>query len=329
MERPSNRRLDGVWVLSLISVIGLFVVNIVGFLDTETGSALGCGRQWPLCNNSIVPTFKTEQTIIEFAHRSIVGVVTLLLIVTSIAAWRRYGKWLEVKLFVSLMLGFVFLEAVLGALGVIFSDPPPVLAFHLGVSLVAFVAAVLLMAVVAQIQRALRRDPEQPRIRSGELPKGFRVLAAATLIYTFIAIYIGAYIASIGAGASFRGFPIPMENYQQAGVNFYFDILHRSIALGLVLLCVALVVVAYRARRKDLRWGTWLAVIFVVLQGLSGALLVWTHLSTTAFLFHVSNVSCLFATLSYLWVQSLPEPHRERETVDKAAYRQAPNRFYT
>jgi len=324
----SGRRLDAIWILSLISVIGLLVVNIAGFVDTDTGSALGCGNQWPLCNNSVIPAFHTLQTIIEFAHRSIVSVVTLLLIVTSVLAWRRYGKWLEVKVSISLMLGFVFLEAFLGALGVLIGDSPAVLAVHFGVSMVAFASSVLLMVVLAQIQWALGRHPENPRLRQGALPKGFRLWTGITVVYTYLAMYVGAYIASIGAGDSFRGFPFPTENFQQAGSNFYFDVLHRSIALGLVVLCVGLLVATYRVQRgsQDLKIGAWLACIFVILQGISGGLLVLTHLSMGAFLFHVTNISCLFAVVSCLYVQTLPEPRRTalRETTPSSRRHVAP-----
>ena len=326
-----SNRLDYVWWLSVITLVGLFIVNVAGFMDTETGSALGCGHEWPLCNGSVIPDVWGLRTIIEFAHRAIVGGVTILLLVTSVVAWKKYGGRLEVRVFILTAVGFVFVEALLGALGVLFSDPPAILAIHLGVSLMAFAGIVLLTIVLAQIQRAFAREHEAGsldsqalggnrsksrlahlRLRAGFLPRRFRFWSVFAAVYTFIALYIGAFIASIGAGASFRGFPFPTETLQQAGKNFYFDILHRSVALGLIVLCVVLFVSAYKVRadRPDLFRGASTAIFLVCLQGLSGGLLVYTHLSIPAFLLHVSVVSCLFATLGYLVLQSLPESER-------------------
>lgn len=322
-------RLDGVWWLALISVIGLFVVNIAGFIDTETGSALGCGHQWPLCNNSVIPSAWNVHTIIEFMHRAVVGLITLLLLVTSVGAWRRYGRWIEVRVFVSITMGFVLLEALLGAVGVLVGDPPAVLAIHLGVSLMAFSGIVMLAIVLAQIQKTShsqkahdesmkhesggwseQRQGPRLRLATTGVSKHFRTWAFIAWGYTLVALYVGAYIASIGAGGAFRGFPFPTESYKQVGKYFLFDVLHRSIALGLLVLCIGMFVAAYRVRqtRRDLYKGTLIALILVCMQGLSGGLLVLTHLSIFAFLLHVSIVSCLFVTLGYVSMQLLPEP---------------------
>ncbi|MCF8565430.1 COX15/CtaA family protein [Alicyclobacillus tolerans] len=348
-------RLDYVWWLSLLTLIGLFIVNVAGFVDTETGSALGCGHQWPLCNGSVVPSSWDLQTIIEFAHRAIVGGISLLLIATAILAWRKYGHWLEVRLFILVAVGFVFVEAGLGAIGVLFSDPPAILAIHLGVSLLAFTGVALLTVVLTQIQRVAGKTAAEKTVephakvaaakpqgelhgrhlRSTHMPRHFRFWTYFALGFTFVALYVGAYIANIHAGSWFRGFPFPTESYRVAGVNLLFDILHRSIALGLVSLCIGLLISASRMRkqRKDLYRGAGLAVLFVCMQGMSGGLLVFSHLAIWAFLLHVSIVSCLFATLGYLSLQVSPEPRRrvalkgeERQGAAQAAVEEATHR---
>ncbi|WP_054968200.1 hypothetical protein [Alicyclobacillus ferrooxydans] len=88
------------------------------------------------------------------------------------------------------------------------------------------------------------------------------------------------------------------------------DVAHRTVAFGLLLLCISLLVIAGRARemRRDLFKGSLAALILVCLQAVSGGILIATKLSIPAFLLHVTNVSALFATLAYLSVQVLPEP---------------------
>lgn len=298
--------------LSVITVIGMFIVNVAGFLDTDTGSALGCGRQWPLCNGSVVPSAWSLQTIIEFGHRAIVGFVSFLLIAVAIMAWRKYGRWLEVKIFILIAVGFVALEAFLGAMGVLFSDPPTILALHLGVSLMAFNGIFLLSVVIGQIERGDDSSTVPTALRKPMPNLRFTRWIWPTIIYTLGALYFGAYVANTGAGGAFRGWPFPTESHTAAGSAWVVDVMHRSIALGLLLLIIRITILAYQTRKERPDWlkGAIVSLVLVCMQAISGGILVATHLSTNAFLLHVSVVTCLFASLCYLGLQSLPEPSR-------------------
>lgn len=312
--------------LAILSVVGMFIVNLAGFLDTETHSALGCGREWPLCNGSVIPAKWGLHTIIEFVHRGLVGVVTLLFLVVAIWAWWKYGRFVEVRILAVLAVGFIFLEALLGALGVLFADPPPLLASHFGIALIAFDGVVLLAVVIGQIQRQ-----QQQLVATGQLPGSALYGRAAiprvplrpelpnlrirfwvwfTVVYLYVAMYVGAFVAATGAGAMFRGWPFPTESYGQAGFYFLIDIAHRSFGLGLLILTLWLVVLAHaiRKQRRDLYWGAWTLVVLVCAQAVSGGYLIWSDLSTTAFLIHVSIISILFGTLGYLALQVSAEP---------------------
>lgn len=306
-----TRHLDATWWLTLASGLGLFVVNFMGFVDTETGSALGCGHNWPLCNHQFVPSIWNEHNFFEYTHRVVVMVATVLLVTASVAAWRKYGRWLEVKLFIIIAVGFVVVESIVGAVAVLLpSISPVILAVTLGVSLLSLAASALLVVVLWQIERrpsTIRTQPTQ--LRTKPLPRHFRAWAIITLVYTFAAIYVGAYVAKSGMGVFFQGYPFPTERISTA---FAFDVLHRGIALGLVALITGLFVALsrWRSQRPDLWKGTIVAACLVVLQAASGAVLILTHLSIPAFLLHVSVVSCLFCTLSYLVFQSIPDPGR-------------------
>src|SRR3977135_3646630 len=52
--------------------IGMLLVLVMGAAVTNTGSAEGCGRSWPLCNGQFVPEF-TVATAIEYSHRAVTG----------------------------------------------------------------------------------------------------------------------------------------------------------------------------------------------------------------------------------------------------------------
>ena len=67
----------------------MFVVLVMGAAVTNTGSAEGCGRSWPLCNGRLVPEF-TVSTAIEYSHRAVTGVEGLLVVALTAA---MLGFW--------------------------------------------------------------------------------------------------------------------------------------------------------------------------------------------------------------------------------------------
>src|SRR5262249_31863608 len=109
----------------------MLLVLIMGAVVTNTGSAEGCGRSWPLCNGQFVPEF-TVATGIEYSHRAVTGVESLLVVaLTSAMLWR--SERTPVVLAV-LMLATLVLQAGLGAGAVLFPQSALMLATHFGVS---------------------------------------------------------------------------------------------------------------------------------------------------------------------------------------------------
>ncbi len=308
-------------VLSVVTLIGLFAINIVGFIDTETGSAFGCGTQWPLCHGAIIPSVWGLHTIIEFMHRALVAVVTILLLGLAVTAWVAYRQWREVKVLILISVGFVFVQAALGAIGVVYGDPPAFLASHFGCSLLAFAGVVLLFIVLRKINRTMVEYERPMPLHSDAVDPRFRFWVWFSLVYIYLAMYVGAYISSVGAGDQFRGWPFPTESYSAAHAALYLDWLHRSIALGLVLLMLRLFFLArgMRKDRPDLMVASVWTVVFVLAQAVSGALLVFSHVSLWAFLLHVSIISFLFTALCYLGMQTLRASNPVKLTVSRPA----------
>jgi cytochrome c oxidase assembly protein subunit 15 len=56
------------------------LVILWGAIVRATGSGAGCGDNWPLCNGDFFPHHPRIATVIEFAHRSMTGVSTFLVI---------------------------------------------------------------------------------------------------------------------------------------------------------------------------------------------------------------------------------------------------------
>ncbi len=294
----SGRAIRG---LGLAATVGMFVVDMVGFLDTETRSALGCGRDWPLCNGAVIPRLSNLHVTIEFMHRAIVGGFAVITLIFVLWAWRRYPGSTSVRGFSALAIGFIVIQSLLGAAAVIWVNPPPVLALHLGFGLLALVGTGLLTVVVFRLEAG----QAAPRAR---FPADLRRLAQFLWVYGFAAIYWGSYVAFREAGPACQGWPLCNGRwFGQNNPLVLLDEIHRLVALGLAGLVVWLLVVLYRYRRtsREIWVAAVILAVLVATQIASGAYLVFRHLATGPYLIHVGNVSLLFLVLSYLAYRSL------------------------
>ena len=64
--------------LALGATVCTFLLIILGGIVRVTGSGLGCGQYWPLCNGQWFPALDVS-TFIELSHRVVTGLVTPLI----------------------------------------------------------------------------------------------------------------------------------------------------------------------------------------------------------------------------------------------------------
>ncbi|MCL6592866.1 MAG: COX15/CtaA family protein [Alicyclobacillus sp.] len=310
----SRVRRSSVVALAWAAFAALFAASVLGFADTVTGSAMGCGRSWPLCNGHLLPTQWSMQTLIEFGHRASVMVASWLLLAVAGAALGRYGRRREIRWLVGLAVAGVMLEATLGALTVLFNNPPAVLAMHMGTSMLSLIGTMLLAVVTGQLERNGGRAALARPLRPVPATRALRRWTWVSLVYSYVAMYVGAFVAFSGAGGLFTGWPLPLESWSQVGWVVALDWLHRGIALGFVFLCVHLLRLAWRTRaqRPDLLRASVAALSLVLAQAVSGALLLYFHLAVWTFLLHVTLVTVLVLCLFYMGLQVLPDPAAKR-----------------
>src|SRR5579871_5193123 len=151
---------------------GMLLVLIMGAAVTNTGSAEGCGRSWPLCNGQFVPEF-TVATAIEFSHRAVTGLESLLAVALAAAMIWLWRSDREPVLLAALMVVTLLLQAGLGSGAVLWPQSALMLATHFGVSLIAFASTFLSAVVVWERTAALRRS-------TAVVPPRFRTLVVLT-----------------------------------------------------------------------------------------------------------------------------------------------------
>lgn len=287
-------------ILGIVATAGMFVVLVMGATVTNTGSEHGCGRSWPLCHGKLIPQFAVS-TAIEFSHRAAVGIETMLILVFAAGALFLYGRRREMQILAVLMVGFLFVQAGLGAWAVMYPQLSPVLALHFGVSLISF-ASVLLATMY--ILEAGGTDVLRDRV----IPSGLRWYVWLLAAFSYVVVYLGAYVRHTDSDQACTGWPlcnghvIPVLEGDVLRV-----FVHRVAALALVLAVVGLVYWCQRLRssRPDLYRASLVAVATVILQSLSGAVVVFTRLDLFSALSHAALAGILFASLAYLCVHVL------------------------
>jgi cytochrome c oxidase assembly protein subunit 15 len=276
--------------LAAATCAGMFAVLVMGAAVTNTGSAEGCGRSWPLCNGQFVPEF-TVATAIEYSHRAVTGAEGLLVVALTASMLLLWHRERQAVVLALLMLGTLLLQAGLGAGAVLWPQSPLVLATHFGVSLVAF-AATFLSAVLVYERTAVH--PSRPERAASP---ALRRWSIAVVAYALVVVYLGAYVRH--AGVSLACVDWPLCNGQvvpslegPTGVVFA----HRLAAIGAVLLLAWLARLASRERLGQV--AAVAATVLVLLQALSGALVVWTRLGLFSTLAHAGIMALLFACLA-------------------------------
>ena len=72
------RSTRGVQAWAWATLVFFVIVVLEGAVVRATSSGGGCGNHWPLCNGEVLPHHPRLATIIEFTHRSLTGICTVM-----------------------------------------------------------------------------------------------------------------------------------------------------------------------------------------------------------------------------------------------------------
>jgi len=251
-----------------------YLLIVLGAVVRITGSGMGCGDHWPLCNGHIFPPLHDIGTVIEWSHRLVAALVSALVVGLAAYAW-----WLDRPGIPGLApgvsrvprapvvgLGLLVLQVALGAITVKLELPAWTVILHLG-------TAMLLLATLLLAGRGTRLTPgdspgnTQP---SGPGSPGFRPGSVVLLALAFVTVLFGALTANLGAAAACIGFPLCSgQLWPSAGGLAVVQWIHRLLAYSLA---TYVIVWAVRSKRRG-AWGVGLLVIVQVGVGAATVLL--------------------------------------------------------
>lgn len=282
--------------LAVATTIAMIFILLGGALVTKTGSGMGCGRSWPLCNGKFLPSEITPELIIELAHRLVSGVGGIMVLVLSIWSWKAIGHIRETKFLSLLSFFFLLLQGLIGAAAVKWGQSSFVLALHFGISLVSFAAVFLLTLLIFEIDKKFNAEKLYIDKRMG-----FHIIGVS--IYSYLVIYTGALVRHMKASLVCRDWPLCLNDAPSLPTNIYewVQMGHRA-AAALIFIWIAYIfylAVRHYKDQKVLYWGWMISFILVSLQVIAGAFIIFSRLNLYIALLHAFFITCLFGVLSY------------------------------
>ena len=310
--------------LALATLAATFLLVIVGGIVRVSDSGLGCGpagsgiNGWPFCNGDLVPGVDLN-SIIEYSHRALAGIVGIMMIALAVVTWRRYRSHAGLMRATVASAVLVIAQGLLGAATVEKNLDEGLVAAHLG----------LAMALLALLLYVLRAS-KNPGARGVEGGRGFRPLAVAAVLFVLFTIVAGGYMAGTqnygradyqpGDGAHYacgKEFPTCNGDFMPFGQARLVDIhlTHRAFMYIATILVIALVVLSLRRRPSDgVARGAHFAGGILLFQVLVGALNVWLDEYEALIVLHLALGTLLWMGVVNLALQLYPvgEPATER-----------------
>ena len=205
----------------------------VGGLVRVSKSGLGC-PDWPLCDGRVVPASQKEP-IIEYSHRFTAATVVVLLLLSTVWAFRRYRARRDIALPLAAALALVPAQAVLGAIVVWLELPGEVVGVH-------FMVGLVFLSLCVYGAAAAWRD-EQP------VSSSYRALAVAAAAGGLLLVSLGASVVATdamhGCGSQWPGCDGGALGDDRFGV---LQSVHRFVGYAVFALAIALFVLAIRGR---------------------------------------------------------------------------------
>src|SRR6266852_1257999 len=260
--------------LAWAAAICTYLLIVLGAVVRITGSGLGCGEHWPLCNGHLFPPLNDIGTVIEWSHRLVAALVTIVVVGLALPGLEPGVRESKARY---VALGLLGVQILLGAITVKLALPAWTVVLHLG-------TAMLLLATLLIIATSRRSSPPDPlsALRRG----GTLVIVPLA----FVTVLLGALTANLGAASACGGFPLCNgQVWTTAGPLAVIHWTHRLLAYSLTI-----VVAIWAARSR--RTGPAVLLLMVVLQIVVGASMVLHGLPRVLQATHVAVGAAVWAS---------------------------------
>ena len=314
--------------LALATVGATFALIIVGGIVRVSESGLGCGpagsglNGWPFCNGDVVPGLDLN-SVIEYSHRTLAGIVGLMMISLAVLAFRRHRAHTGLVRATAAAVGLVIAQGLLGAATVEKDLDEGLVAAHLGLAM----ALLALLLYVVRASTGERSPAPTPLPGTGgpqETGAGLRPLALVSSGLVLCTIVAGGYMAGtqnygradyqLGDGAHHacgKEFPTCNGDVLPFGQARLVDIhlTHRVFMYLATIFVVALIVMVLRRRPSaEAVRAAHAAGGLLLCQILVGALNVWLDEYEALILLHLALGTLLWSSVVSVALALYPAP---------------------
>jgi heme A synthase len=292
----SSRPSVGFRRLAVWTAVITYLLIIWGGIVRVTGSGNGCGTsdQWPLCHGSLLPAWQLN-TLIEFTHRWLASICTILVIILTVATWVWHRHQRKILVGTSVAAGLFVIQIALGAITVETNLPGGVVMLHLANALLLF-AVLIYVAVVATTVGSARQSPGLGAAANESL----KVPVVIAVVATYVVALSGAFLVATNSTGGCSSWPLcgsgfSLPTTQSATIN----IAHRVIAGVVVLMLGGLMAMIRRRRRGDrlVSIAVMVVNVLLVLQVAAGALDAIFNLPAGLSALHIALASLLWGAV--------------------------------
>ena len=277
--------------LALVAAVATYLLVVVGAIVRGTGSGMGC-PDWPLCHGQLIPSTSDYHPWLEWIHRFLAAVISLLVLGVAVLAWRGYRERRSILWSSVLAVVVVLIQAALGAITVAENNAGDTVTLHLA-------TAMILLGILVYV--AIRaRYPDRLPVRGAS--QRFTLLAALAAASIYALILFGSHVTATGSGLIFPDWPLfngaLIPSFSQYPAEEMAQFLHRLVTLiaGLILLAAAWAAMRQpRPRRGPSVAMLHAALGLFVLQIFVGAAQIFTSLADWAVALHVALAAAIWA----------------------------------
>ena len=143
----------------ILAALMSYLTIVIGGDLTASEAGMACGESWPFCPGGVIPDLSQPGVIIEFTHRVVAFVTSLVILIALILAFLWYRRESPIPFLALTATLLLVAQVILGMATVQSKLDPAVVTAHLAMGTATF-AVTLVLAVVAW-----RASPSRP---SGE-----------------------------------------------------------------------------------------------------------------------------------------------------------------